>query len=127
MANKAFSQEDRFGVAIPQVYLDNGDGTFTLIVASGGSYTSTDKSGTITTGGTAQTVIAANTARRGWQLSNLSAAIMYVRDDGSAATATTGVPVNPGQSVDDGGRCSTAAISVYCATTGAAFSAKEYV
>jgi hypothetical protein len=87
--------------------------------------TSTDKSGTVTTGGTAQ-VFASNAARKGWQLSNLSNDILYVRDDGTAATAATGTPVYPGQTVNDGGRVTTSAISVLGATTGDVFSAKEY-
>ena len=88
--------------------------------------TSTDKSGTVTSGGTAQNAIAANAQRKGWMLTNLSSDILYVRDDGTAASATTGVPVYPGQTVNDGGQASTSAISVLGATTGDVWSAKEY-
>ena len=88
--------------------------------------TSTDKSGTVSSGGVAQAAIAANAQRKGWMLTNLSSDILYVRDDGTAASATTGVPVYPGQTVTDGGQVSNAAISVLGATTGDVWSAKEY-
>jgi hypothetical protein len=90
------------------------------------SRTVTDKSGTVTLGGAAQSPFAANPLRKGWMLSNLSNDILYVRDDGTAATNQTGVPVYPGQTISDSGNCTTTAISILGATTADAFAAKEY-
>lgn len=83
---------------------------------------STDRSGTITSGGTAQNAMAANTSRRFWALANNSDTVMMVRVGGTAS-ATAGVKVN----IDDlvyGAEID--AISVFCATTGKAFTAWEY-
>ena len=46
----------------------------------------TDRSGTITTGGTAQVLMAANPRRRGWIVQNTSGANLFVNETGSAAT-----------------------------------------
>ena len=116
-----------------------GSGSATVIAALKGLYakvagtlvfskatlTATNKSGTITTGGTAQPAIAANAARKGWTLGNVSAACT-VTDDGSTPSATNGIPINSAQVVDDGGNVSGLAIQVWCATTGATFYATEY-
>ncbi len=118
------------GQAVALTCQDSGALNVTSTVAIGDVYlstrTSTDKSGTVASGGSAQTAIAANASRKGWMLSNLSNDILYVRDDGSAASATTGVPLYPGQTINDGGQVSTSLISVLGATTGDAYSAKEY-
>lgn len=79
----------------------------------------TDKGGTITTGGTAQTAIAANASRKGWCIQNPSDAgeVMYVRV-GATATTTSGMQLaagqqacNPASIVDQG------LVSVIAATT----------
>ena len=101
----------------------SGSGGSTPIIKA--QVTGTNKSGTITTGGTAQTAIAANTSRKGWTLGGVST-LMTVTDDGSTPSATNGIMVSPGQSVDDGGNVSGATIQVWCATTGATFYATEY-
>jgi len=88
--------------------------------------TANDKSNKVFSGGVAQIAIPANPARIGWMISNLSTDVLYIRDDGQAATTLTAVPVSPGQTITDGGRCTQAAISVLGATTGDAYSAKEY-
>lgn len=83
----------------------------------------TDRSGTIATGGTAQNVAAANTARRGPDFQNTSDTEMRVTENGTAATATTGFQVLAGGAF----RARTnRAISVFCATTGKAFAATEW-
>lgn len=82
--------------------------------------TSTDRGGTLTTGGAAQAAIVLNTSRKGWCIQNPSDAteVLYVRSSGTAS-ATTGVQLAAGQQA-----CSpalmtdTAAISVFAATTG---------
>lgn len=77
----------------------------------------TDKSGTITTGGTAQNAIASNASRKGWCIQNTDAAeVMYVRANGVATTTAT--KLTAGQQVCSGPTLvDTAAISVLAATT----------
>lgn len=83
----------------------------------------TDRSGAITTGGTAQNVAAANTSRRGLDFQNTSDTEMRVTENGTAATATTGFQVLAGGTF----RARTnRAISVFCATTGKTFAATEW-
>jgi len=82
----------------------------------------TDRSGTITSGGNAQNAMAANTARAGWSLVNNSDTPMTVNPAGTAS-ATAGIPVFPDDVVEGN---ETNAISVFCASTGKAFTAWEY-
>lgn len=87
-----------------------------------GTGTATDRSGTITSGATAQNAMASNAVRKGWVLINNSDTDMYVHAAGTASS-TAGIPVYPremafGYEVN--------AISVYCVTTGKAFTAWEY-
>jgi glutamate/tyrosine decarboxylase-like PLP-dependent enzyme len=85
----------------------------------------TDRSGSITAGGTAQTIMAANAARKYFELQNLDASnALYFRKDGSPAVvgasgsfALTAGGFYSGQS--------TGAVSVIGATTGQKFSAVE--
>jgi hypothetical protein len=82
--------------------------------------TTADKSGSVTTGGTAQTAIAANTGRVAWCIQNdpLGTEVLYVRV-GATATATTGVALNPGSQVcSSPSSVDTALVSVLGATTG---------
>jgi len=88
--------------------------------------TSTDKSGTITTGGTAQNVFAGSASTKGWDFTNLSSVMMYLTDTGTAATATTGILVAPNQTATDAGHPTANALSVFCATTSSAFAARQY-
>lgn len=81
----------------------------------------TDRSGTITLGGTAQDALAVNKSRYEWTLINNSDTLMMV-SAGATASATAGAPAYPGDVVS--GK-ETNAISVYCATTGKAFTAWE--
>lgn len=84
------------------------------------AYTTTDKGGTVTTGGTAQAAIAANSNRKAWCIQNDPAATenMSVRVNGTAS-ATTGTIVTPGnQACNLPGALDTAAVSVFAATTG---------
>lgn len=96
---------------------------------SGGGFTTpltvttTDKSGTISTGGTAQSAIASNTSRKGWCIQNPSSATedLFVRVNGTAS-ATTGTDLSAGQAVCNlPGMIDTSAVSVFAATTSHAF------
>ena len=86
-----------------------------------------DKSGTIATGGT-PVVVAANANRRGFSIQNNSNFDMRVNAK-AAASATAGILLPGGSSslyeYPYGGVPLTA-ISIYCATAGAAFEASEW-
>jgi len=88
--------------------------------------TSTDKSGTIATGGTAQAAIALNANRRGFYIQNLSAGVLWISDTTTAVAASPSIkiPVD-GLYESMPGNCPTAAISIIGATTGQAFAARE--
>lgn len=85
------------------------------------------RSGTITTGGTAQTLMSANAARRGWTLQNLSTGDIWVSDVGAAAASQPSLKVPAGALYETpAGYGSVGAVSVFGATTGQAFSAREW-
>lgn len=109
-----------FATGVPRKIVDRGDGTYAERVDVAGS-TATDASGTITTGGAAQNALAANLQRHEWTFVNNSDTLMMVRVGGTAS-ATAGIPVYPGDVVSGQ---ENNAISVYCATTGKAFTAWE--
>ena len=91
-------------------------------------------SGSITSGGVAQTLSAARggTPRKGWSIQNTSAGNLYVNDIGSSASTSDGlsyviVPgamlaINP-QSIES---VSQSSISIIGATTGQTFVAREW-
>lgn len=87
----------------------------------------TDKSGTISSGGAAQTAIALNASRKGWCIQDLSTAIesLFIRVNG-VASPTTGVEIMPGkQACNAPGLVDPAAVSIYAATTGHVYTAQE--
>lgn len=86
----------------------------------------TDRSGTITSGGDAQEVMAANPSRLAVFFQNLSDTDMYVSFTGTA-TAGPGSFLIPsgGGTFPPAGYVPTQALSVLCATTGKEFSAYE--
>lgn len=105
-----------------QLCIDAGAAAST-VTTSPLSVTTTDKSGTITLGGTAQTAIALNASRKTWCIQNPGAASekLYVRANGTAS-ATTGAELAPGaQACSQSGTIDTAAISVFAATTAHAY------
>lgn len=91
----------------------------------------TDQSGTITSGGTAQTCMAANVARQGVIIQNVSAGDLYISASGTAAAT---VSANSGSLKLTSGSYWEApingvprtAISIFGATTGQAFVAWEW-
>lgn len=94
----------------------------------GGDITKTNRSGTITIGGTAQQLMAANPSRRGWQLQNNSSGVLWFNETGSTAVANQpSFALYPGLMYESPvGAASTAAISIIGATTGQAFTAREW-
>ncbi len=89
--------------------------------------TLTDRSGTITAGGTAQTLAAANAARRYLLVENLDPAEdLWINFTTTAAAAHPSLLIPPrGGFVMDAGFVSTELVSVIAATTSHAFTAKE--
>lgn len=110
------------------VYITNASGVDTDTLTANIVYpvlpAGSGLSGSITTGGVAQTVATANANRRGLTFQNTSDTEMRVTESGAAATATTGYLVAAGGGMF---RASTnRAISVFCATTGKTFAGTEW-
>jgi len=100
------------------------DATF---LVAGAAATRVDKSGTITTGGTAQNIMALNTSRKGFSIQNQSTGDLWF------TTLTTAVQSQPSERIAAGqtyetplGGAGTGAVSVIGATTGQAFAAREW-
>jgi hypothetical protein len=93
--------------------------------------TYTDRSGTVTAGGTAQTAMAANASRKGLWVQNVSTGDLYIN---SVAAASSTVSAGSGSLKIVSGAyweppahgVPTGAISVYGATTGQAWVAREW-
>lgn len=85
-----------------------------------------DGSGTITTGGTAQTVFAANGSRRYLYVQNNSTAALWINFTTAATTSQPSLEIVAGNSfVMDSSFVSTEAVSIIGATTGQTFTAKQ--
>jgi len=86
-----------------------------------------NKSGTIATGGLAQVLAAANSARVGLFIQNNSTGDLWISSIGTAAAAQPSLWLPPGSYYEfpQGGVPATA-VSIYGATTGQAFSAREW-
>ena len=96
----------------------------TAVAAPRGSWT--DRSGSMTTGGTSQQVAAANTSRNAFEFQNISSETMWIRYGSAAAADTAGnFKVLPDAVHYMSGFISTQAINVVSATTGSKFTAVE--
>ena len=101
-------------------------GTVTSVPATG---TWTDRSGTIATGGTSQTILAANSARTAWEIQNPPTATENLCFNFTSAASLTSASIclAPGAIYSEAhGFVSTEAITAIAATTGHAFVAKEH-
>jgi hypothetical protein len=89
--------------------------------------TCTDRSGTITVGGTAQSLMAANPLRRGYRVQNVSSADLWLNDTGNPATAAPpSIKLVPNALYENPiWGVSSAAVSIFGAATGQAFAAME--
>lgn len=86
----------------------------------------TDRSGTITAGGTAQQVMAANAARQYLLYQNTSDTDQWINFGVVAVAASPSIKIAPSGSFEmERSFVSTQYVSVFCATTGKAFTAKE--
>lgn len=88
----------------------------------------TDRSGTITLGGTAQALMAANASRKGFVVYNNSAGSLWINELGATAVlAQPAIEVKTATSyTPPEGGVSPAAISIIGATTAQAFTAREW-
>lgn len=100
------------------------DGSVVAVTPSQGPLT--DKSGTITSGGVAQTLAAANTARKYIIIQNNSVESLWINFTTTAVQTQPSIQLLPnGSYVMEASFVSTELISIIGATTGSAFSAKE--
>ena len=88
----------------------------------------TDRSGTITTGGAAQVLMAANVARNSFSVQNNSAVELWVNELGATALASQpSIKIAPGVTYESPyGMMPVFAISIFGVVTGQAFSAREW-
>jgi len=100
--------------------------TTTPLPVQSANATPTDKSGSITTGGSAQVAMAALSTRKGYFFQNISSEIMWCSWVGTAAPSTAGsFPIQPNGILRNTAPCETTALSIYGATTGKVFTAWE--
>jgi len=94
--------------------------------SGGGGGTLTDRSGTITTGGTAQQLAPVNVTRRYLFVENVGTAILWINFTTTAVQSQPSIEIPAGYSfVMEDGFVSTELISIIGPTTGQAFTAKE--
>lgn len=102
----------------------SSDGVF---LVAGATATRTDKSGTITLGGTAQNAIASNAARKGFEIQNQSTGNLWFSTLAAAVQGQPSVLISPGALYETPlGGAGTGAVSIIGATTGQAFAAREW-
>lgn len=116
---------------------DIGGGEYALKTSQAGSASGTasppangdftERSSTITTGGTAQVAMAANTSRKAWFFQNIGSVDLWISFVETAQADNPGsVKVAPGASAfSSGGFVSAQALSVVGATTGQKFTLWE--
>ncbi len=94
---------------------------------SAASVTPTNRSGTITAGGTAQVLMPSNPARMGFWLQNHSVGDLWINDLGPAAASQPSERIPAGALYETPiTGCPVGAISIFGATTAQAFSAREW-
>lgn len=101
-----------------------GTSTGPIVTASGALTAGTDRSGSITTGGTAQALAIANASRLALFGQNISAEDMWINEIGGTAAANTAgsYKIAAGNSFSIS---TNRAVSVVAATTGSKFTATE--
>ena len=124
----AFQQRDLSGAVVKLKTVTDASTEQTLAVAPQIlRVVYTDHSGSITTGGAAQTMMAANTSRNGFCIQNTSSADLWVGFVGTAAAGGSSLKLPAGtlyESLPHG--VPTGAISIFGATTGQSFAAVEW-
>jgi hypothetical protein len=104
------------------------DSTGQVAIASFKGLTLTDRSSTITTGGTQQTLMSTNSSRHGFMVENTSNGDLWINELGSSAVqASPSIKIASGNLYESPvGGASTAAISIIGATTGQSFTSREW-
>lgn len=97
----------------------------TSSVASNG-VTKINSSGTITTGGVAQVLMAANPARRGINIQNISNQDLWISQVGTASAGPGSIKLKPDGYYEPYTGVAVGAISIFGATTGQQFTAYEF-
>ena len=112
------------------VVRDDGAGGYTAGGSNASATTSaapTDVSGTITAGGTSQTLAAAKSGRVYLEIQNISDTVMYINFGAAAVVDSNSFRINAGGSyVAPASFCPSTSVTVICATAGKKFVAKEY-
>jgi hypothetical protein len=105
----------------------NGNAADALVQPVPASITPTDRSGSISAGGTAQQLMAANASRRAWSIQNTSSGDLWVNEiGGTALLASPSINVPAGALYESPASfASPSAISIIGATTGQTFTARE--
>lgn len=110
---------------------DTGNTSLATLAGSVGPVSPTDRSSKITTGGTAQSLMASNSTRRGYWFQNQSAGDLWINELGTAVILAAGTPqslkIAAGtyyESPVNG--TPTGAISIIGATTGQQYAAREW-
>lgn len=87
-----------------------------------------NKSGSITSGNTAQTLMAANDARKGFYVQNVSSGDLWINENGSDAVLDQpSLKITPNQLYESPPNgTSLKAVSIIGATTGQKFAAREW-
>lgn len=86
----------------------------------------TDRSGTIATGGVAQTLMAANSQRRKFKLQNISGGDLWWSATGTASAGAGSFRLSPGDYYETPPDfCPTTTVTIFGAVTGQAFTARE--
>lgn len=89
--------------------------------------TAANRSGTITTGGTAQQLMAANASRRGFRIQNQSNGALYFSATGTATMDQNSFLLNAGDYFESSPHfIGTTVVSIIGATTGQAYHATEF-
>ncbi len=87
----------------------------------------TDRSGVISSGGTQQQMMAANAARTGFWIQNTSVGDLWLSAIGQASAGGSSMRLRPGDLYEcPAFGVPTTAVSVYGATTGQTFAAREF-
>lgn len=86
-----------------------------------------DRSGTITTGGTAQQIMAPSSVRRGLLIQNVSAGDLWFNIGAVAVASQPSIKLTAGQAYETPDGCTPSGfVSIIGASTSAAFVAKEW-
>lgn len=104
--------------------IGGGSGGTTIKPASGAP---TDRSGTVTLGGTAQQIMAANATRTYFFFENPSDTAMWINFGATAVATQPSILIAPGASYENPSHfCPNGTVSMICATTSKVFTAKEF-